>query len=293
MYCVYTDTDVPESAGNLDHVFPLSLGGLDSCQIWADRNFNSDVGSRVDGAVANDFLVMFARQAADARGHTNKPPVPIFRKSKMDGKPVQVSFGKEKSTVWDAMTRKDIPDENVAGKLLSSEFKVDRAVTARFLAKVTLGAGYFIFADAFRKAVDCEELRLIINVDVARDRHDQRFWGMETKICDRWHPDRHRTEAGRLAKTCCEVIRRSIFIVQYSPASVVFHVGVLGQYIGSVIMPVKADVLPRDGGFMGGHVLVLGPGEMERMSLLQYLQTLSAIAEEARQAKEGPQSVPE
>lgn len=47
-YCIYTDCNVSETAGNYDHIVPLSLGGDDRFKVWSDASFNSTVGSKID-----------------------------------------------------------------------------------------------------------------------------------------------------------------------------------------------------------------------------------------------------
>ena len=66
MYCIYTDTDVAEADGNYDHIVALSLGGDNGFCVWSDKKFNSDLGHKIDGALANDGLC--SRVAAPTRG---------------------------------------------------------------------------------------------------------------------------------------------------------------------------------------------------------------------------------
>jgi hypothetical protein len=79
MYCIYTDTEVAEVDGNYDHIIPLSLGGDDGFCVWSDRQFNSKIGSKVDGTLTNDSLIMLARRDADARGHSGTEPLPVWK----------------------------------------------------------------------------------------------------------------------------------------------------------------------------------------------------------------------
>ena len=65
----------------------------------------------------------------------------------------------------------------------------------------------------------------------------------------------------------CELTPRSLFIaIPTASNSVSFHVGIVGQYIGSIDIPAKTEDLPIDGGHDLGHALVLGPAMMERLS---------------------------
>ncbi|MGE0516336.1 MAG: hypothetical protein AB7O71_20530 [Hyphomicrobiaceae bacterium] len=98
-YCIYTVREVAVGDGNSDHIIRLSLGGLNGFETWCDAVYNSNIGSKVDGAIANDFLVM-ARWNADARGHSDKPPLPVWKRSTIAGKPVQIKLGPEKIEGW-------------------------------------------------------------------------------------------------------------------------------------------------------------------------------------------------
>jgi len=81
IYCPYTDREISESDANREHIIPLSLGGLDGFEIPVCRDFNSKVGSKIDGALANDFLILMKRNELDVRGHSNKKPKAVAKKS--------------------------------------------------------------------------------------------------------------------------------------------------------------------------------------------------------------------
>ena len=69
------------------------------------RFFNSKLGAKIEGAVANDPLIMFARREADARGHSGTEPGRVWRNSEFEGRPVQVKFGKDGLKIWDVKSR--------------------------------------------------------------------------------------------------------------------------------------------------------------------------------------------
>jgi hypothetical protein len=72
MYCIYTDKEISHKEATKEHVIPLSLGGSDEFVISVDRNTNAEIGSKIDGALANDVGMQFLRKAHDLRGHSNK-----------------------------------------------------------------------------------------------------------------------------------------------------------------------------------------------------------------------------
>ena len=67
IYCPYADRDIPISESTAEHIIPLALGGLNTFTLPVSANFNSQVGSEIDGALANDFLVMCRRDKHGAR----------------------------------------------------------------------------------------------------------------------------------------------------------------------------------------------------------------------------------
>jgi hypothetical protein len=275
-YCIYTDRDVPQESGNFDHIVPLSLGGLDRFWTWCDRDYNSQIGSRVDGAVANDFLVMLARRDADARGHSNKPPVPVWKRSEIDGKPIQVKLAKEKIEGWDPRARATIPEEDLVGKQITSSLTIDKFAAMRFASKVALGAAYFIYGDMIKTAIDCEELRKLIALDPEKARADPTLIPDKVTVCDRFHPDANGASAdGSMFRALCEFTSRSTIIAVPHADSISFHIGVIGMFLASVICPADTTALPNDGVHDLGHAVLLAPGTLERLSLREIAHGLN------------------
>jgi len=267
MYCIYTDTDVSEKDGNYDHVIPLALGGDNGFCVWSDENFNSTIGSKIDGALSNDPLIMLARHYADARGYSDTPPVPLWKRSVFQGRPVQVSLGDEVK-VWDAKANKYLPPEEFLQKRMESTLRYDYRLRSKFTGKVALGGGYFLFRDTFLTAIDCEELRRLLKVeDVTKFKttliaHDPVLTG-------RWPND----IAG--FRLLCEFKRRTTFIALPYATGIAFHVGVLGMYVGSIFCSGDVSKLVSD----DGEAIILGPGPMERLLLPKLAEEFSAFVD--------------
>jgi hypothetical protein len=83
-----------------------------------DARFNSDMGSQIDGRIANAPLIMLARRNADARGHGKKPPTPVWKHTTFEGRPSQLTLGAEKLELWDARERRMLDEVEWAGKKL-------------------------------------------------------------------------------------------------------------------------------------------------------------------------------
>ena len=271
-YCIYTDRGVSKMEGSPDHIFPLSLGGKDEFVVWSDRQANSVIGSEVDGALANDPLVEFARRNSGVRGHSKKPPEPRWHHSKIDARPIQVTWGKDKVSVWDAIQRRELDEIEFQGKEINSTINIGRHTCHRFVAKVALAGGYFVYGNNFRGAVNCNELRSLVFLDIEKVRREETLNNSEIMICDRFHSDSNLDSPTGIYRALCEGINRSLFIVVPTQTAISFHVGVLGVYIGSIIVSATTDRLPNYEEYDLGHAIVLGPGKLERLSFRMLVQ---------------------
>ena len=270
-YCIYTDQEVDQSRGNFDHIVPLSLGGANGFCVFAQRDFNSHIGSKVDGAIANDPLIELARRKADARGHSGRDPVLRWRNSEMEGRPVQTTLSKEKATIWDSRERRTLADAEVEGKPIKSTLHLEIHPSVRFTAKVALGGGFFVYGDLMRQRIDCDELRRLTKLDLEEIRKDPSLDKMSARVCHRFHKDALGASAdGSMYRHLCEFTGRTTFLAIPHPNSVAFHIGVLGMYIGSIFMPAETSAFSIDGEHDVGHVILLEPGNMERLPLREF-----------------------
>ena len=141
IYCPYIDRDIPRAQSSPEHIIPLSLGGVDGLEIFVDSAFNSHVGSKLDGALANEFLFALNRTKFDTRGHSGKKPVALIRTATYgeDSRPAQVQFhSKDGLKIWDSRDREF--KERVPSFGISLSIDIDLPV--RFASKVALAAGW-------------------------------------------------------------------------------------------------------------------------------------------------------
>ncbi|MEQ5768287.1 HNH endonuclease [Halomonas sp. H33-56] len=161
-YCIYTDREYPHKELTREHIIPLSLGGVNGFEILVEKEINKFFGSKVDGKLANDFLIKLDRKNADARGHSNKPVQPVWNKVsvKETGEPLQIKFEKPGDTKWiSAISKKEIDKTSLNKKEISISLSVDTTISFQFTAKVALAAGYFIYGDMFKDQADTTSLR--------------------------------------------------------------------------------------------------------------------------------------
>ena len=279
MYCIYTDSDVTQEEGNYDHIFSLALAGSNQFKVWSDGRANSVIGSHVEGVLSRDPLVQFALRNSGVRGHRKKKVVPRWKKVTMDGNPIQVAWGMDEVQYWDAKQRRKMEKEEFAGKKFEAtlDFKLDSSY--RFVAKVALGGGYFLYGNHIREAIDCDILRSLIFSEFEVIKQEKALKDSGIRICDRFHPDSNIDAPGGLYRAICENIRRSIFISVPHQDAISFHVGVTGMFIGTIIVPAKTDRLPIDGEHDLGHAIILGPGSMQRLSFRKLAQDFKRAIE--------------
>ena len=280
MYCIYANRDIAEENGNYDHIFPLALGGKNQFKVWSDKQLNSRIGTEVDGALVSDPLIELALQSSGVKGHNKKPRTPRWKRSTLNGEPIQVSLGKDELLVWDPKQNRELSEEEISGQEFTSTLKIGWYTCLRFVAKVVLAGGYFLYSDEFRSAVNCDHLRSLVFLNIEQMKSDNTFANYAINFCDRFHPDSRLASAAGIYRTLCECIDRSLFIAIPHHSSISFHVGVVGVYIGSMIVPAKTDELSIDGKHDLGHCVVLGPGNFEQTSFRCLLQDFSRAMDE-------------
>lgn len=282
MYCIYTDSDVAAEDGNLDHIIPLSLGGTNEFVVWADADYNSNVGSAVDGELSKDLLISPMLMRAGVKGHSKKTAVPRWKNAQVDGRPAQVALTPDGFKIWDARARRDLADHEIDGSQITLNFSIGAFTALRFLAKVALGGGYFVYGNAIRQAIDCASLRKIIMLDVEKAKKDEALRNCDFQICDRFHVDAQPGGPAYMYRVACELAGRSIFITEPFKNGVAFHVGITGTYIGTIFCPGATDDLPIDGKHDLGHVIALAPGSMDRCSVREAFAELLNAMEQAQ-----------
>lgn len=283
-WCPYTDLELPEEAMNSEHIIPLSLGGSNQFCIPVEKNFNAKVGSKVDGVLANDFLTLMRRHEFDARGHSNTTPTVLLKKSHLgdEKRPIQVTLrGKEGILVWDAMTKRHLEPREIGGTTISSQFNIDAHGRKRFVAKVALSAGYFIYGELFRTHVQHNELRALMNFSSESKREDFENFGL--RGYDEFSPaEKADKEQNELLSLFCQLIKGSCVIAGLGPSNIVISVGILGKWIGSLNIPAVTDSFPLEGGHDLGHVVALCDGKMATLSYRQLAKDVHEILERKR-----------
>lgn len=271
IWCPYTDEELHPEEASREHIIPLSLGGMDGFEIPVDKEFNSKVGAKLDGTLANDFLVAMSRNAHDVRGHSKRRPVVVAKKSTDADteSPLQVTFDRTNGLkIWCPISKEYV---EAPGKKLNSQFRLDMDIDIRFVAKVALSAGYFAYGENFRRDVKHSELRLIMN-NPLRDLGDE-IYSIETLADGRFSSDN--TDQLRIFRALCKAVApASIVGLVLRPRNFGVFVGILGSYMGMVNVPATTDDFPYEDAYDLGHVICPQNGELVRVSFRRALQKL-------------------
>ena len=75
IYCPYTDRNLSEWETSAEHIIPLSLGGTNGLELPVEPALNAQLGSEIDGALANEFLFSCTVRSTMHEGIVaNNPP---------------------------------------------------------------------------------------------------------------------------------------------------------------------------------------------------------------------------
>lgn len=276
MYCPYSNEEKSPSEGNFDHIIPLSLGGSDDFVIFCDIAKNSWMGSKVDGAIVNDPLVSLAIHRNRFKGHSKKVITPRWRNVTLEGEPVQITHDADKEKIWNPKQKRYLTQPEYIGKAFNAKLRIDRHDGIRYLAKIALGTGYYLYGERFLQSVDCQSLRDIIFTTDYETLKNIAGKRNNILICDRFHPDSNGSGPAAIYRTFCEMTGRTMVIVDLtSKYFISFHTGVGGMYIGSISAPMSVDLLDASAEEQRGCVILLSPGKMEQTGYMDFVKAFA------------------
>jgi len=265
IYCPYSDADIPLEEAADEHVIPLALGGANGLTIPVSRSANSQLGTEIDGVLANEFLVHRARVKEDVRGHSGREPVLRFKnaRDKKTGRPLSVTWGK-RLEIYDPIEQRR-RTESVAFEM---KFKLDPDIRLRFLAKCFLSAGYLVYGDFFRRAVKHGDPRLLMRgrlglsaTENASIRTRYFAWlerdGLVGKQLEEFETQMHISAA----------VKGSMLVFMPGPANLGIFGSILGLYLGMLNVPADMTDFPRfDEAQDLGHAIIVQNGRVLRWS---------------------------
>jgi hypothetical protein len=280
MYCIYTDTEITKKTSSEEHIIPLSLGGSNAFTIIVDKEFNSKVGSEIDGKLSNDFIINMARSKRGIRGHSNKMVEMIWKQSNLNGdstQPIQVTFPpnlNENVKIWNPKTRKYFPPEQTSGAKIQSKFILDRLIRVKFASKVALGAGYFVYGDLFRQHIEHSLLREVLAKDFFSV-NKEHLLGMNLGVSDPFTPIQEKDKGlTGMFRAMCEMLDTCVLFLLCTE-NIIITVGILGEWIATLNVPGKTEYFPNSGDYDLGHTLSINNQNVTRRSFREMAELLS------------------
>lgn len=235
MYCIYSDKEIDKSEATVEHIIPLSLGGNNQFTIYVDKKSNSDVGSKIDGKFSQDFLISLSQLPYDNKGHSNKRQDVRIRGTMDEERPVTLTLTKQGTQIFDHIS-KEIVKKNATIKLSS---QIDLTIRFRFICKVALATGFYLFGKNFVKYADCTTLRKGMYCDdIKNETLDLRF-----------HDNLHKTEdKDTVHKETVEMLFKhlgtSAVLFSFAEGRCIVFVAISGKYIGMVNFQADIQKLP-------------------------------------------------
>ena len=282
-YCPYTDCNISKNESNSEHIIPLSLGGANELTIPVHEKFNSRLGSKLDGALANDFLVTLRRSQYDARGHSGKEPWATSKKAECgdNNRSAQVQIHRKHGMrLWDARYQELITGPGT----VQFTTKLDIYLPILFATKVALAAGYYVYGDHFRSQVDHYQLREIMQIGLdslnERDELNKLDQDRFTVLADDYLCAAPPTSDWRLRciRDFCDKLKGSVILLVPSKQNLVVSVGILGNYLAMINVPADTTTFPNEGDYEWGHILAAIDKKLVRCSWSEGLRQYTATA---------------
>lgn len=280
MYCIYTGKEFSEDQMTEEHIIPLSLGGCNSFTIMVEKNINSKLGNDVDGRMAEDFLVKLTRARKNIKGHSRKN-VQMNIKGDIDNHPVIFSVNHKGSEVYDLINKKTLKGE----LSINLGYHLELPLRIRFVCKVALATGYYLFGEKFAQYADCSALRqTMLSNSFEGFSKELRFYDTFTNVKE---DDRAMVS---LYENLFKCIDKSVVIFSYQAKRIITFVAISGKYIGSVCLKANTEALvPSSSGALG-RVLICGKKGIKDFELREILaKFLEALTGEKIEIRTGEQ----
>lgn len=286
MYCIYSGKEIDEKASNIEHIIPISLGGCDELTIRVDREINSKIGSQIDGKLTQDFLIALDRVKNGDRGHSKKTPKYTVQSKTQEGKTVISTFTSQALQFYDPVI-KDYVD--ISGKVTMNT-KIDMDLRLKFVTKVALGVGYYLFGKGFEEYTDCDSLRMILteeNLSKLFEKQSEKFEGM------RFYDSLHQINDAdkpimEIYKLFCQYSKKTNILWSYSQESIIVHVAIYGKFIGLINFKAKRNIIPEIKDCWLGHIMICDENRLIRKSwreaILEMVEAYKLLDEETIEA---------
>lgn len=229
MFCIYTNNKYKDEEMSLEHIIPLALGESNKFSIFVNRDYNSNFGSKIDGELANDFIIKDKRVKLNILGHSKKVPINTLKGCDSNGDKVLLRVEKDKMIVRDLKSQ---VEHRVDKPFYKIETKIHLYTRMKFISKVALATGYYLFNEIWQNEMYISELRTVLNSS------DEELSKIELKHLR--FKDQLMTDEDKLCTAIGKVLMKSFVWVIFTNSSIIFQVNILGENIGAV--NIEADI---------------------------------------------------
>jgi hypothetical protein len=265
-YCVYAGRHLPPDAMDDEHVIPLSLGGGRSTVIRASKALNNRFAREIDAKVANDPLIVFGRRDAKAKGHSRKMPVPRWRDARprtsgpLMGSPerINIDFPPGRPVQYYDRRRGQPVPASAFSTALMAPLQLESDARLLFCLKTLLGVGWRVFGPRLQEALYADDVRARLGVDGIEpsDQFSMRFVDPGTPRSDEGH-----AYVAHLERNLVEPLRTTM-LARETDTHLEWSVACVGYFVGLVILPLRARLLPPTVGAGAGLFLLAGRGSL-------------------------------
>lgn len=234
-YCIYSNTIVDENLMNTEHIIPRSLGGCDDFTIMVSKDKNSEVNRKIDEIIKNDFLISVRRVQHDFKGSRRSAPTLKVKKAMVNGNPASWEYSKDGITLFDHINKTALQGNQPA--TLSENF--DLIIRSKFISKVALATGYFLFGNTFINHADHNSLRTYVFSD------DEENLKLDLRFYDEFQSpgtlDIPKSDAWEINKIIASREKSSGVIWGYAADRIAFHTFIGSSLLGMVSFSANVD----------------------------------------------------
>lgn len=239
-YCIYSDSVIDEADMNPEHIIPLSLGGCNDFAIMVNKEKNGDVNRGIDEKIKNDVLVLVRRVQHDFKGHRGSAPTLKVTKAMVNGNPASWEYSKDGITLFDHINKTALQGNQTA----TLSVKLDLEIRGRFISKIALATGYFLFGNTFINHADHNSLRTyVFSDDVESLKLDLRFYD---EFQSPGTLDIPKSDAWEINKIIASRKKSSGVIWGYAADRIVVHTFIGSTLLGMVSFSANVDEFHLD-----------------------------------------------
>lgn len=280
VFCIYSNTEVADSESNIEHIFPLTLGGSDAFTISVSKSINTLANRELDEKLKSCLSLATNRKKHQAVGHRNQSVRPPK---------IKITVGTDKSVIfkfddndllelYSHKRRKILTADEIKAEGATFTVKEERSLRLKFTAKIALASGYFVYGSTFVENVKTADLRALMNY--FGERHDEVAFNNLTSTVWCWPNRVGDSDAVMHAifQRINDMLKCSFvaLITSAVPDRIIIVVGILGHLSGVISCPANCDAFPKSGDYDLGHVVALKDKKLQRFS---YRNCLKAIAD--------------